>query len=262
MAWIKKSFYLATIPLSVGLSIMSAVSLQVQAEPQPEFSSIQNIRTFKISQTFKTPNRGTPRSTTGGATRGSSNGEQHPQIISLIPKQKFGLTFSERPKFFWYISESTSQNAEFLLLDRNDNLVYETRFPLPKKAGIFAFTLPDNAPTLKVSNQYHWYLSVNSNSDQIDDTVNLEGWVERIKPDINLQIKLSKLKPQYQSEVYAEAGIWYDALANLVQQRCTYPNDSKIMLNWSKFLTSVGLKDLASKPLNDVCKVGSSKHSP
>jgi Domain of Unknown Function (DUF928) len=262
MAWIKNSFYLAMIPLSVVVSMMSQVSVQVQAESLPEFSSIQSIRTWKISQNFKTPNRGTPANTTGGATRGSSCGQQGQRIMSLIPKEKFGLTFSERPKFFWHISKSASQSAEFVLLDDRDDLVYETGFPLPNKPGIFAFKLPDDAPSLKASKRYHWYLTVNCSSDKIDDTINLEGWVERIKPDRTLQMKLNKLKPEYHSAVYAEAGIWHEALANLAELRCTYPNNSKIMLNWSNLLTSVGLSNLVSAPLNNICKVENSTHSP
>jgi Domain of Unknown Function (DUF928) len=265
MAWTKNSFYLTMIPLSVAMAIISEVSVQVQAKSQPEFSSIQNTHAWKISQNFKTPNRGTPTNTSGGATRSSSCAKPNQRVISLIPKEKFGLTFSERPKFFWdisHISKSASQSAEFLLLDENEDLVYETTLTLPNKPGIFTFTLPDNAPGLKISKQYHWYLSVNCSSEETDGTTNFEGWIKRIKPDLSLQMKLNKLKPQDHSTVYAEAGIWHEALTNLAQSRCRYPNDSKIMLNWSKLLTSVGLSDVVSEPLNNICKVGNSTNNP
>lgn len=258
MSWIRKNLYTTAIPISaVTLSIVSALS--VQAHSQTEFIDTQKVRTWQISQTFKTLNRGTPPATAGGATRGSCT-EKEGYLIPLMPKQKLGLTVNEHPTFFWHISKTDVKTAEFLLLDDNDDLVYETNLNLPKKPGIFAFTLPSDTPGLKVNKQYHWYLSVNCNSEETDETITIEGWVERTKPNLALRIKLNNLAPKYRSKVYAEAGIWHEAITNVAQQRCSFPSDSNVMLNWNKLLSSVGLSDVVSEPLNNICKV-ESEHS-
>ncbi len=256
MNWMKKNLYTVAIPVSVTFSIVSALS--VQAYSQTGFVEMQvdtqKVRIWKISQVFKTPNRGTPPATAGGATRGGCK-EKEGYLTSLMPKQKLGLTVNEHPTFFWHISRSDAEKAEFLLLDDDDNLVYETNLDLPKKPGIFAFTLPSEAPGLKVDKLYHWYLSVNCSSEETDEDITIEGWVERAKPSLALRIKLNNLAPKYHSKVYAEAGIWHEAITNVAQQRCSFPSDSNIMLNWKKLLISVGLNKVVSEPLNNICKI-------
>ena len=251
MAWIKKNVYLAAIPISIALSIVSTVS--VRANSAPEFMGEQKLRTL-ISQKFTPPDRGRSPATADGATRGGCT-QKEEFITPLMPKEKLGLTFNERPTFYWHISKSDAQAAEFMLLDDNDDLVYEANFKLPKKPGIFAFTLPSAAPGLKSNKQYHWYLSVNCSSEETDDTVTVEGWVERTKPNLATRIKLNKLEPKYRSQIYADAGIWHEAITNLAQQRCTTPNDSSIMLYWNQLLTSVGLSELISESLNNFCTI-------
>lgn len=254
MNWIKKNLYIAAIPISITLSSVSVLS--VQANSQTGFVDIQKAQTWKISQTFKTPNRGTPPVTAGGATRGGC-ADKEGYLISLLPKQKLGLTVNKHPTFFWHKSNNDAKTAEFLLLDDNDNLVYETNFKLPKKTGIFAFSLPSEAPALKVNKQYHWYLLVNCGSEETDDMITLEGWIERTNPNLALRIKLNNLSPKYRSKVYADAGIWHEAITNIAEQRCTFPSDSSVMLNWNKLLSSVGLSKVVSEPLNNICKVNS-----
>ncbi|MEO0968412.1 MAG: DUF928 domain-containing protein [Cyanobacteria bacterium J06639_18] len=158
MNWMKKNLYTLAIPISLTFATLSALS--VQAHSQKGFVDTQKVRTWKISQTFKPPNRGTPPATAGGATRSSCT-EKKGYLTSLIPKQKLGLTVNEHPTFFWHMSKPEVKTAEFLLLDENDDLVYETNFNLPKKPGIFAFTLPSKAPGLKMlntlSSRYNYY---------------------------------------------------------------------------------------------------------
>lgn len=252
LTWIKKNLYLAAIPLSVALSIVSAIS--VQANSRGTFEGMQKTRTGLISQSFQTPDRGTPERTAGGATRGGC-AEKERRLVALMPEKKFGLTFKERPTFFWKVAKSKAQTAEFILLDDNDDLVYETNITLPKQQGIFAFTLPPESPALEVGKQYHWYLSVDCGSEETFDTITVEGWVERIKPNLAMRMKLNKSEPKYRSKIYAEAGIWHEAIADVAQQRCNSPDDSNVMLNWNQLLTSVGLSQVVSEPLNNSCKI-------
>ncbi|KST65757.1 DUF928 domain-containing protein [Mastigocoleus testarum] len=258
MSWMKKNLYTLAIPISLTFSTLSALS--VQAHSQKGFVDTpvdtQKVRTWQISQTFKTPNRGTPPATAGGATRGGCT-EKKGYLTSLMPKQKLGLTVNEYPTFFWHMSKPEVKTAEFLLLDDNDDLVYETNLKLPKKPGIFSFTLPSEAPALKVNKLYHWYLSVNCSSEETDEDITIEGWVERTKPSLALRIKLNNLAPKYRSKVYADAGIWHEAITNVAQQRCSFPSDSNVMLNWKKLLTSVGLNKVVSEPLNNICEIQS-----
>jgi hypothetical protein len=250
MTWIKKKLYQATIPLSIGLSIASAVWLG--ANSSTVFAATPKNRTL-ISQGFTPVNRGKPDKTAGAATRGGCS--QKNFVTALMPKEKLGLTFDERPTFYWHTSKSNAETAEFFLLDDNNDLVYAANVNLPKKRGIFAFTLPGEAPGLKANKKYHWYLSIDCSSEETDDIVTVDGWVERTKPNPTIRMKLNKSTPKHRSKIYADASIWHEAITNVAQQRCIAPDDSTMELYWNQLLTSVGLKGLVSESITNVCKV-------
>ncbi|MEM6403167.1 MAG: DUF928 domain-containing protein [Cyanobacteria bacterium P01_D01_bin.116] len=252
MNWIRKNLYLAAIPISMVLSTASMAS--VEANSAGIFLGKQKAPIL-ISQPFN-PKRdvGKPESTTGGASRGGNSNctQKGGDLVSLLPKDKLGLTLNERPTFYWHMSKSDVKTAEFLLLDDNEDVVYEKNLTLPQKPGIFAFTLPPEAPGLKVDKQYHWFLELNCASGA-DETVAVEGWVERTRPSLAVRMKLNRAEPKHHSKVYAGAGIWHEAINNVAQQRCANPNDSATTLYWNQLLTSVGLKEVISESLNNVC---------
>jgi hypothetical protein len=250
MTWIKKNLSGAVIPLFVLLSIASADSVRANSTIA---ASVKN-RTL-ISQNFKPPKRGKPRRTVGAASRGGCDTKQKKQklVTPLMPKDQLALTFDERPTFYWYTSKSNAK-AEFWLLDDNDNLVYGDNINLPKKPGIFAFTLPPEAPGLKTNKQYHWYLSINCSSEETGDIVTVRGWVERTEPNSTTQMKLKNSAPKHRSKVYADASIWHEAITNVAHQRCIAPYDSNMVLFWNRLLTSVDLKELTSESITNVCE--------
>lgn len=250
---IKKNLYLTAIPISMVLSSISLGSVQAN-------TSDSSVRAHKapilISQLFEAGRRkGAPESTSDGASRSGFTPKKE-NLISLIPKEQGGLTFDERPTFYWHISEIDANEATFILVDENEDVIYEKGITLPEKPGYFAFTLPGEAPGLKVDKQYRWFLEV-SNSSRIDDIVTVKGWVKRTKPSLAVQMKLNKLEAKHRSQVYADAGIWHNAIDNVAQQRCIAPNDSTTTLYWNQLLTSVGLNQIVSESMNNVCTVES-----
>jgi len=240
MAWISKNLYIVAIPISMVLSTISTAS----------FARAQKAPTL-ISQAFEPPDRGATSTSAGGATRGGCT-QQEAGLIPLMPKDQFGLTFNERPTFYWHVSKSNVKKAQFILLDDNENVVYETNLALPSEPGVFAFSLPPEVPGLKVDKQYQWFMEVNCDS-QTNETFTFEGSVERTKPSLAVQIKLNKLEPKHRSKIYAGAGIWHDAINNVAQQRCTTPNDSTTRLYWNQLLSSVGLNQVVSESLHNAC---------
>jgi Domain of Unknown Function (DUF928) len=236
MTWIKDTLNSVAISICVGITIMSALPTQV------------------FAQSFKAPNRGTPPTTSGGATRGSCSKASKP-LISLLPKEKLGLTLSDRPTFYWHKPSPNAQTAEFILLDTTDNdVVYETKFELPRKTGIIAFNLPANAPALKVGKRYHWYVSVPCTDADSEETLTVEGWVDRTLPNAALTKQIERVEASKRAAVYANAGFWHETMTSAVQFRCQKPNDPTAKANWKALLESVGLKDLVSQPLLNSCQ--------
>ncbi len=224
-----------------------------QTNPLSSQISKQTGGTWKLSQSFKPPNRGVPPATAGGATRGNSCLKGTQQLISLIPQNRLGLTTSAKPTFYWYVPQSSAATVKFLLLGNNDtDVVYEKTLNLPNQSGIINFSLPENAQTLEVGKQYHWYLIVGCN--QLDQSANpsVEGWVERITPDAALSQKLKQANPSNQAALYANNGIWHEALTTVAQLRRSNPQDATAIAGWNQLLKSVGLSEIAAEPLLDV----------
>ncbi|BAZ30229.1 hypothetical protein NIES4074_26850 [Cylindrospermum sp. NIES-4074] len=257
MNYIKKILQIAAFPISLGLSLIAPLRGLTQAEPQMNLAPLPEVNNSKISQNFIPPNRGTPNTTAGGASRGSCDEKLNKGkklITPLIPQDNLGLTFSERPTFYWFLRRITAQNADFSLIDAKGKAVYRTSFILPRKPGIIGFTLPVKAPELKVGERYHWYMGISCGLKDIEDKlIVVEGWVERIDPTPDLLQKLKNTNPNKISEVYAKSGIWHEAVNTLVQQRCISPKDKTVLGNWKALLESVGLKNVVSEPLVNSC---------
>jgi len=240
----------AAIALGLALAPLSA-----DAAPAAKThlgSTVKNRGIIQISQSFKPPNRGTPPPTAGGATRGNSCVPNNKKPISLIPKDRLGLTFSANPTFYWHIPSSPAKAAKFLILTGDDvDVVYEATLPLPAKSGIMSYTLPKNAPSLEIGKRYHWFLTLECNPSDPGVNPIAEGWTERIAPNVALLKQVEKLDLRTRASLYAGRGIWHEAVTTLAGLRRINPKDTGAIEGWNELLKSVGLSAIATEPLFD-----------
>lgn len=244
-----RSLKVLPLVLSVGLTLISGYATRAQAQSSTSQYSLPDH--WKISQAFKPPNRGTPKSTVGGATRGGCTPTGQ-SIVSLMPDTKLGLTFSEHPTFFWYVPAMSAQTAEFLLMGSDDTeVVYQATITLSQAPGIVSFKLPANvAPALQSGKTYHWYLSIACNPEDTNSiAASVEGWVERTAPSPDLLKRLNKAAERDRPVMYAEAGIWHEAITALANLRQSNPNNAKINSDWQEMLKSIGLNQIVDQPL-------------
>ncbi|WP_414755818.1 DUF928 domain-containing protein [Anabaena sp. CCY 9910] len=210
---------------------------------------------WQISQAFKPPKRQGPPVSTGGSSRGSSCITGNKSITPLIPRNKLGLTLAQRPTLFWSIPSSPAKTAYLVLLNDADKKVfYKTTLTLPNKPGIISYTLPASSPPLETGKSYRWYLTLVCSLQDFSTNLTVDGWVERIPPESSLSQAVAKADARRLPSIYAEAGIWYEALASLVHLRRREPKNLTYLLNWRQFLQSVQLNAIASEPLLDCCK--------
>ncbi|MEB3337918.1 MAG: DUF928 domain-containing protein, partial [Leptolyngbyaceae bacterium] len=197
----------------------------------------------KISLKFKLPKRAAPvAGVVGGATRNFCVAGNLP-LATLTPPNRLGLTTGSRPTFYLHVPQTSAKSAELVIKDINNQDVYRTSFPLDRNtSGIMSVQLPESAPPLEVNQYYRWYFSlVCRPSDRLED-VFVSAWVQRIEPDRGLAQALQQTNVRQRASLYAENGVWYDALSSLVQLRRLNPNDPKVTTEWSEFLESVGLE--------------------
>jgi predicted N-formylglutamate amidohydrolase len=141
--------------------------------------------------------------------------------------------------------------VEFVLEDKEGNEVYTANFRTSGTSGIVTLSLPTQGglSPLVVGKDYKWFFSVVCQEDDRSKDAVVEGWVRRVELKPTLKTQLAQASLQKQVELYAEAEIWQDALATLVQLRRDKPNDSAIAADWAKLLSAAGLDNIAQESL-------------
>lgn len=198
---------------------------------------------------------GAPGSRGGGASRGICLGSQ--DIFALMPSYPqgrspliWGLTTVEHPTFWFYVPAGASSGVEmeFVLRDRSGKKLYETKSDL-KQAGVLGVTLPATSPALATGDRYQWYFKVRCSGAQSQPPKYVNGWIERQAIAPTLANQLQQATPAQRAALYAQKGIWFDAITTLGQLRQAQPRDPALLQQWTELLDSVQLKDLATHPI-------------
>ncbi|WP_264320217.1 DUF928 domain-containing protein [Zarconia navalis] len=261
---LKDSWHLPTVA-SLGLGLTLAV-----VAGQPKTATAQSINLEKQASTqvtFESPAEPAPRNTTGASSRDggactqtssaihsttaslSPSNESSASVTSLIPTNDRGLTTEKRPTLFVYLPRSSASEVFISMEDEYENYHYHTTLPISDAPGIFSFTVPETAPILAMGTNYKWSVSLICGDELDPGDPKVEGWIQRIEPDVALSAELETADPLEQAVLYAASGIWYDTLATLADLRLSHPDDSQLEVEWSELLKSVGLEEVAREPL-------------
>lgn len=214
---------------------------------------------------------GKPRRITGAGTRGDRcRFTNKPPLTALVPANGLGVTVSTQPTFYVYVPARLPQvsplQVEFRLKDKNDIDIYQTSFQTTGKPGIVAITLPSQAGLipLELGQDYQWTFEVMCAANDHSHQMTVGGLVRRVELNPTLNNQIQKASPQKQVELYADAGMWQDALGTLMQLRRENPNDSVVVSSWAKLLSAVGLEDINQEssvqiPINSEAQLTSSQ---
>lgn len=195
----------------------------------------------------------------GGAKRGVCPLAE-PKMTALVPFTQpspgvvnvWGLTTMERPTLWIYVpyAKGSASTAEFVLQEDEDaNPIYQTNIALPDAPGVIGVSLPASAPALKVGKRNRWFLNVYCDPQKPDSLIYVEGVIQRVNQSQAQAQQLQSAQPTQQVAIYAKNGLWHDALTTLAQLRQKNPQDGTLVAEWKDLLDSVGLADVAAKPL-------------
>ncbi|NJR73920.1 MAG: DUF928 domain-containing protein [Scytonema sp. CRU_2_7] len=164
-----------------------------------------------------------------------------------------GLTTSERPTFWFYVSYTqnlANSSAEFILQDNAGNDIYRNALSLPQKPGVIGVSLSSDA-SLQVGKTYRWYLKVRCTQQQTANVpIYVEGDIQRVNLDSRVVQQLqAAVDPRQKVAIYAANGIWFDSLTMLAQLRQKNPNDASVAQDWQSLLRSANLDNVATAPL-------------
>lgn len=161
---------------------------------------------------LRLPDISAPGNRESGSTRSTSCAAPNDKLVALMPQSNYGLTQSAYPTFYFYLPETTAEHVKFVLLNETTNeLVYEGRFRVVGNSGIASVSLPDNGiqQPLAVGEAYVWYIAVICNPADPSADIVTEGQIARVEPIATTP----ETPPAELPGLYAEAGLWFDALA-------------------------------------------------
>ena len=196
--------------------------------------------------TYKPPLRGAPLTRVGGGTRGMGN----VLAVNVLAPGETGLTTQEKPTIYWFASQPVDKPVEITITSTESlqdaaTPVFEITLQPPLAKGIHAFRLADHNIALKPGVEYQWFVAVVRNPAQRSNDVLAGGTIKRVT-DSPVQAQVKQASPAQLPSLYAEAGIWYDAIDQLSRQISTNQSDRRLRERRAALLEQVGLKEAAA----------------
>ena len=228
---------MVSIALALVMIMLPTIPLEAQQKPTEPSTGAKP----SAEPVYKPPMRGAPGGRVGGGTRGTG---REAFVLSVLAPAHTGLTTSEQPELFWFISSSSSYPVELTVVDpqKSDPLL-ELRIEPPVSAGFHKVRLADHGVRLAPGVPYQWYVAVVPDSGRRSKDILAGGSIERVSPPDGLQARIAKASKSDVPSMYAEAGLWYDAVAALGELIDGAPTDRALQNQRSALLRQVGLPE-------------------
>lgn len=241
--------------VNVGISIALAVGFAVtvvaaRAEEKrdtsvaasPAKTSPKNTE-VAIAPVYRPPARSAPGGRVSGATRGDASRTLF--VLSALAPDHTGLTTSEQPVLYWFLSRNASFPVEVTLVDpRSAKPVLDVRLPPPIEAGVHAIRLADHNVRLERGVVYRWYVAVVPDAKRRSQDILTGGAIQQIEASDSLRAKLSRAGGSDVPALYAESGFWYDAIAAVSTLIESAPTDAALRAHRAAMLAQVGLPEI------------------
>ena len=192
---------------------------------------------------FRPPTTGAPSVRVTGGSRGAGDAAI---TLDVLAPDDIGVTTQEQPSLFWF--QSKPANAKFELTLLQDNKIkplVQVLVERSTKAGIQRLKLSEHGAKLSPGVEYQWVVALVTDPEKRSNDLVASGVIKRVEPGADLKEKITKATPASLAAVYAEAGIWYDALAVLSDEIEAQPDNKSLRAARSDLLSQVGLKAAA-----------------
>jgi hypothetical protein len=244
--------------------------------------TVQGNKTVVVSQATGSPIRfvppvtKNPRTSQGAGSRGGCEQSSVPAedlVTLLIPSKDYiGQTTSSHPTFFWYLSKSVSLPMQFTLRESGvSQPLYQKQIDSPQP-GIIQLEIPQDRKELVPGKIYGWSVTLVCNSKRPSLNPFFFSWIERVPTTPALEQKLalgtsnsntptqrvlsekssgdrhSLLKTMRErASIYAQAGLWFDALATLSKAQSANSHESFVREDFLSLLNQVGLTEVVKQ---------------
>jgi len=216
------------------------MSVTVRSENTPTPPPKETVPPVK----FRPPSRGAPATRLTGGSRGSGDATI---TLDVLAPDETGLTTQEQPSLFWYQSKPADTKFELTLLEENKiKPLLQVKFEHSSNAGIQRIKLSEHDVHLAPNIEYRWVVALVTDPDNRSSDLVASGAIKRIAPSAELKAKVAGASPAALPGIYAEAGIWYDALETLSDMIEAQPDNKALRQTRADLLAQVGLKAAAN----------------
>ncbi len=194
---------------------------------------------------YTPPQRGAPARRVGGSSRGAD--EALPNVMLLVPDH-VGLTVSETPALYWYLSKPTSVRVEVTLIDgKGETPLVEYSVTNAKGPEVHRIDLAERKVHLKPDVEYQWSIAVVPNPNERSGDVMAGGALKRVAMPKAIEARRAAGASKDElARLYAAEGIWYDAIALYSELIVERPKDKALREQRAALLEQVGLKEVAA----------------
>ncbi len=233
--------------LIVGFTLVMpsiAVPADQQKKPAQQGVEEKDQKSVIAAETpvYKPPKRGAPAGRVGGGTRGPG---REVFVLTVLAPDHTGLTVNEQPSLYWFISKLTSFPVELTVMDpRATQPVLETRISSPVQPGVHRIRLADHGVHLSPGVPYRWFVAVVPDPDRRSKDILAGGAIERVEIPEGMSSKLAQARKAELPFLYADAGLWYDALTAISEAIEAAPNDTVLRKQRASLITQVGLLEI------------------
>jgi len=212
-------FISLTLGLAAGISISIAASQPIQAA-DIVYNPPSDITEWKNANHSRGVSRGVSRGPSRGIRGACQSISKDFSLRVLVPG--IGNTISEQPTLYWSISQPLSAQFELTLKPIMPPGSFEFPEPLIDKTvhlsvnkGIQALSLVQHNAKLDINTQYEWSISLVCDSENPSINIFDSGIIKRVEPSNTLNERIKGANERQLPYIYAENGVWYDALDTL-----------------------------------------------
>jgi hypothetical protein len=213
--------------------------------PPPKAPQPAQARSLPV---YVPPELGFPGPRVGASTRG---GGREATLHLLAPDHQ-GLTTTDQPTLYWYLAQPTSTRI-VVTIQEEDAIapLLEIELPTPTAPGIHAFRLSDHGARLRPDRGYYWYVSLVPDPERRSQDFTVGASIRYQNPPPALRERLAAARNGGRVFVYAESGVWYDAIAAISAQVVAAPVDPNPRAQRAALLDQVGLSEVAAYDRRD-----------
>jgi hypothetical protein len=197
---------------------------------------------------------GSPIGLVAGGSRGtntcrSGDPEDRSTVLTvaiLAPADHIGLAVHEQPSLYWYLSATAGCQIEVTLTEEQPvEPLLDLNLSPPIKPGIQSVRLADHGVRLIPGRQYQWAVALIPDPEHRSKDIIAVSGIKRIEATEALRAQLAQADKTTVASLYAEAGLWYDAVAAISDLISDAPQDPTLRMQRVALLEQVQLPEVA-----------------